>query len=65
MNETTLDMFEQKAYEEAMEAYQLCEEFAAHHELPVEYVWQEFVDPTVANLEAVIKALDFGPPKVV
>jgi hypothetical protein len=58
-NETTLDLFEQKAYEEAMEAYQLCEEFAALHELPVEYVWMEFVDPTVASLETVTKALDF------
>jgi hypothetical protein len=60
MNETTLDMFEQKAYREAMEAYELCEGFAAAHELPVEYVWQEFVDPTVSSLEAVTKALDVG-----
>ena len=59
MNETTLEMFEQKAYEEDMEAYRLCEEFAATNELPVEYVWMEFVDPTVASLEAVTKALDF------
>jgi len=45
---------------EALEGYLLCEEFAALHELPVEYVWQEFVDPTVASLEAVTKALDFS-----
>jgi hypothetical protein len=59
MNDTTIELFEQKAYEEAMEAYQLCEAFASAHELPVEYVWMEFVDPTVASLEAVTKALDF------
>jgi hypothetical protein len=60
MNKTIPDPFEQKAYEEAMEAYQLCEAFAAAHELTVEYVWQEFVDPTVASLETVTKVLDFG-----
>jgi hypothetical protein len=58
MNDTTLDMFEQKAYEEAMEAYSICDQFAERYELPVEYVWMEFVDPTVATLEAVTQALD-------
>jgi hypothetical protein len=59
VNKTTLDLFEQKAHEEAMKAYQLCEKFAAFHELPVEYVWQEFANPEVDSLEAVTKALDF------
>jgi hypothetical protein len=49
---------QQHAYKKAMEAYRLCEAFASDHELPTEYVWQEFVDPTVASLKAVTKALD-------
>jgi hypothetical protein len=58
MNRTTLDLFEQKAYEEAYEAHRLCDEFAEKYELPTDYVYMEFVDPTVASLEAVIEALD-------
>jgi hypothetical protein len=47
-------------YESAYESYLLCEAFAALHELPVEYIWMEFVDPTVANSETVTKVLDVG-----
>jgi hypothetical protein len=58
MNDTTLDMFEQKALEEAYKAYKMCDEFAERYELPTDYVYMEFVDPTVANLETVTRCLD-------
>lgn len=60
MNNTTLDLFEQKAYEEALEAYSMCDAFAEQYELPTDYIYMEFVDPTVASLEAVTEALDVG-----
>lgn len=58
MNKTTLDLFEQKAYEEALEAYRMCDSFAEEHELSTDYVYMEFVNPEVVGLEAVTKALD-------
>lgn len=58
MNDTTLDMLEQKALEEAYDAFILCDTFAMDYELPTDYVYMEFVDPTVASLEAVTEALD-------
>lgn len=58
MNGTTLGLFEQKAYEEAYKAHRLCDEFAEKYELPTDYVYMEFVDPTVASLETVTEALD-------
>ena len=39
-------------------AYKLCDEFAEKYELPTDYVYMEFVDPTVATLETVTSALD-------
>ena len=39
-------------------AHKLCDEFAKKYELPTDYVYMEFVDPTVATLEAVTLALD-------
>lgn len=60
MNNTTLDLFEQKAYEEALEAYSMCDAFAEEYELPTDYIYMEFVDPSVASLEAVTEALDVG-----
>lgn len=33
--------------------FALCEEFADEKELPVDYVYLEFVDPNTASLEAV------------
>ena len=58
MNGTTLDLFEQKAYEEAYKAHKMCDDFAEKYELPTDYVYMEFVDPTVASLETVIRCLD-------
>ena len=58
MNETTLDLFEQKALQEALEAYTMCDEFAEKYELPTDYIYMEFTDPTVDSLEVVTKALD-------
>lgn len=60
MNNTTLDLFEQKAYEEALKAFEMCDAFAEQYELPTDYIYMEFVDPTVASLEAVTEALDVG-----
>ena len=39
-------------------AYNLCDKFAEKYELPTDYVYMEFVDPMVATLETVTKALD-------
>ena len=39
-------------------AHKLCDGFAEKYELPTDYVYMEFVDPTVATLEAVTLALD-------
>ena len=58
MNKTTLDLFEQKAYEEALGAFSMCDAFAEEYELPTDYIYMEFVDPCVASLEAVTEALD-------
>lgn len=40
-------------YEDALHAFDLCEQFAAAYDLPVDYVWQEFVDPSIATPEEV------------
>lgn len=40
-------------YEDALHAFDLCEQFAAIHDLPVDYVWQEFTDPSISTLEEV------------
>lgn len=61
LNANSVETLEQKAYREAHDAFLLCEEFAAFHELPVEYIWMEFVDPSVADLETVTRALYFAP----
>lgn len=48
-------------YEDAMHAFDLCEQFATAHDLPVDYVWQEFVDPSIATpeeVECVLLAFD-------
>lgn len=58
MNKTTLDQFEQKAYEEALEAFSMCDAFAEQYELPTDYIYMEFVDPSVSDLDAVVEALD-------
>ena len=58
MNKTTLDLLEQKAYEESLEAFSMCDAFAEEYELPTDYIYMEFVDPCVASLEAVTEALD-------
>lgn len=60
MNNKTQFFSQQKALEEAYDAFLLCDTFAMDYELPTDYVWQEFVDPTVASLEAVTEALDVG-----
>lgn len=60
MNNTTLELFEQKADLEAYEAHKMCDEFAEEYELPTDYIYMEFVNPTVDSLEAVTKALDIG-----
>ena len=39
-------------------AYNLCDKFAEKYELPTDYVYMEFVNPMVATLETVTKALD-------
>lgn len=44
-------------YEDALHAFDLCEQFAAAHELPVDYVWQEFVDPSISTPEEVMCVL--------
>lgn len=44
-------------YEDALHAFDLCEQFAAVHDLPVDYVWQEFVDPSIATPEEVMSIL--------
>jgi len=40
------------------ESYGYCELFAAIHELPVEYVWMEFVDPSKTDVQTVLTILD-------
>jgi hypothetical protein len=40
-------------YEDAMHAFDLCEQFAAIQGIPVDYVWQEFVDPSISTPEEV------------
>lgn len=60
MNNSTLELFEQKADLEAYEAHKMCDEFAEEYELPTDYIYMEFVNPTVDSLEAVTKALDIG-----
>jgi hypothetical protein len=39
-------------------AHKLCDKFAERYELPTDYVYMEFIDPDVANLETVTLALD-------
>lgn len=41
-------------------AHSLCEAFAELYELPVDYVWEEFVNPEVDDLATVTKALEVG-----
>jgi hypothetical protein len=53
MHKSTLDMFEAKAQMEDELKFALCEEFADEQMLPVEYVWQEFVNPEICTLEEV------------
>jgi hypothetical protein len=44
-------------YEDAIEAFDLCEQFATIHELTVDYVWQEFVDPSISTPDEVVRVL--------
>lgn len=44
-------------YEDAIHAFDLCEQFAEAHDLPVDYVWQEFVDPSFSTPEEVLRIL--------
>jgi hypothetical protein len=44
-------------YPDDSRKFQLCEEFADLHELPADYVWQEFVDPNTATLQEVTEVL--------
>jgi hypothetical protein len=41
--------------------FDLCEEFADCFDLPIDYVWQEFVDPTFAEYEEVERILSSYP----
>ena len=52
MNKTPFDQLE------TLEAYRMCDAFAEKHELPTDYVYMEFVDPEVASIDTVMKALD-------
>jgi hypothetical protein len=38
----------------------MCDKFAEKYELPTDYIYMEFVDPTVDSLETVTKALDLA-----
>lgn len=58
MNDSTLDLLEQKAYDEAYSAFVVCDNFAARYELPVDYIYMEFVDPSVESLDTVLDTLD-------
>jgi hypothetical protein len=53
MNQSTLDLFEDKARMEDEMKFALCEEFADENELSVDYVWDEFVNPETSSLEEV------------
>ena len=44
-------------YEDALYAFDLCEQFAAIHDIPVDYVWQEFIDPSVSSVEDIEQIL--------
>lgn len=44
-------------YEDALYAFDLCEQFAAIHGLPVDYIWQEFVDPSIASADEIEQVL--------
>jgi hypothetical protein len=44
-------------YEDAMYAFDLCEQFAAIHGIPVDYVWQEFVDPSSSTPDEIEQIL--------
>lgn len=37
--------------------FELCEQFAAIHGIPVDYVWQEFVDPTISTEDEIVNIL--------
>lgn len=41
-------------YEEALDAFELCEQFADYLELPVDYIWSEFADPSVLTCEEIM-----------
>lgn len=53
MKQSTLDLFEEKAEAEDELKFALCEEFADEQDLPVDYVWEEFVNPETASLDEV------------
>ncbi len=58
MKKSTLDLFEDKAQKEDELKFALCEEFASEMELPVDYVYAEFVDPNTTSLQEVKSVLD-------
>lgn len=58
MNDTTLDLFEEKAQMEDELKFSLCEEFASEKELPTDYIYAEFVDPNRSSLQEVKFVLD-------
>ena len=51
---------ESVSFQQAYDSHLMCSEFAERYELPVDYVYMEFVDPTIATPEAVTQALDVG-----
>ena len=53
MKQSTLNLFEDKAHMEEEMKFRLCEEFAEENELPVDYVWDEFVNPEDSSFEEV------------
>ncbi len=58
MKKSTLDLFDEKAKMEDELKFALCEEFASEMELPVDYVYAEFVDPNTSCLQEVKFVLD-------
>ncbi len=48
------------SFQQAYKAHLMCDKFAEKYELPTDYIYMEFVDPTVDSLETVTKALDLA-----
>ena len=50
---TSLNCSMHDIYDDALCAFDLCEQFAAINGLPVDYIWQEFIDPSISSAEEV------------